>query len=114
MTVIFPANFPVLVPTVEVSSRRDHVNQADDPATSRRTFPPRSACATASLIEERGYTADTGICTRSEAIIAAACLRAGGILAAYSGWPMKKPRRVIGWKITSSGLMEMGALLMAA
>ena len=28
-------------------------------------------CATASLIEERGYTAATGTCTRPEAIIAA-------------------------------------------
>jgi hypothetical protein len=28
--------------------------QADDPATSRRIFPPRCACATASLMEERG------------------------------------------------------------
>jgi hypothetical protein len=30
---------------------RGHV---DDPATSRRIFPPRCACAMASLIEERG------------------------------------------------------------
>src|SRR6478735_5238691 len=114
MTATFPSNLPMVVTPVDVFSRRDHVNQTDDPATSRRTFPPRSTCATASLIEERGYTADTGTCTRPEAIIAAACLRAGGILAAYSGWPRKKPRRVIGLKITSSGLMEMGALLMAA
>src|SRR6266851_2354220 len=28
--------------------------QADDPATSSRIFPPRCACATASLMEERG------------------------------------------------------------
>jgi hypothetical protein len=28
--------------------------QVDDPATSRRTFPPRCACAMASLMEERG------------------------------------------------------------
>ncbi len=28
--------------------------QVDDPATSRRIFPPRCACATASLMEERG------------------------------------------------------------
>ena len=28
--------------------------QVDEPATSRRTFPPRNACDTASLIEERG------------------------------------------------------------
>jgi hypothetical protein len=28
--------------------------QVDDPATSRRIFPPRCACATACLLEERG------------------------------------------------------------
>jgi hypothetical protein len=28
--------------------------QVDDPATSRRIFPPRCACATASLMDERG------------------------------------------------------------
>src|SRR5437016_10252494 len=31
--------------------------QVDDPATSRRIFPPRCACATASLIEESGKVA---------------------------------------------------------
>jgi hypothetical protein len=28
--------------------------QVNDPATSRRIFPPRCACATASLMEDRG------------------------------------------------------------
>src|SRR5713226_7844639 len=103
MTATFPFNLCMVVTPFEVFSRGDHVNpfhlrcgQADAPATSRRIFPPLSASTTASLIEERGYTADTGMCTKPEAIIAAACLRAGRILSAYSGWPIQKPRRVIG------------------
>jgi hypothetical protein len=37
------------------SCRGGHIEcQVDDPATSRRIFPPRCACATACLIEERG------------------------------------------------------------
>ena len=38
---------------VAVSNARFR-GQVDDPATSRRIFPPRCACATACLIEEMG------------------------------------------------------------
>ena len=54
------------------------------------------------------------MCTRPEAIIAAACAIAGPILAPISGWPSQKPRIVRGLKITSSGLMDIGPSLMAA
>src|SRR4029078_3006478 len=93
---------------------RKGIGQLDDLVTSKRTFPPRCACATPSLTEEREYTAATGTCSSPDAIIAAACLIAGGILAANSGCPNQKPRRLSCLKITSSGLIEIGALLMAA
>src|SRR6266852_9535133 len=88
--------------------------QVDDPATSRRIFPPRCACATASLMDEREEVAATGMCIRPDAIISAACAAAGASLAANSGWAMKKPRTVTGLKITSSGLIDIGFELMAA
>ena len=58
--------------------------------------------------------AATGMCTRPEAIIVAACTIAGAILAAISGWPNQNPRMVRGLKMTSSGLMDIGPKLMAA
>src|SRR5260370_32657908 len=88
--------------------------QVDDPATSSRIFPPRCACATASLMDERGYVAATGMCIRPDAIISAACAAAGASLAANSEWAMKKPRTVTGLKITSSGLLDIGLDLIAA
>jgi hypothetical protein len=39
--------------TASISFRKG-MGQLDDLVTSKRTFPPRCACATASLIEERG------------------------------------------------------------
>src|SRR6202040_2607402 len=54
------------------------------------------------------------MCTRPEAIIAAACTIAGPILAAISGWPSQKPRIVRGLKIKSSGLTDIGPSLIAA
>src|SRR5258708_5140308 len=44
------------------------------------------------LIEEMGEVAATGMCTRPEAIIAAACTIAGPILPAISGWADQKRR----------------------
>ena len=58
--------------------------------------------------------AATGMCTRPDAIIAAACAIAGAILATTSGWPNQKPRMVRGLKMTSSGLIEIGVSLIAA
>ncbi len=54
------------------------------------------------------------MCTRPEAIIVAACMTAGAILVAISGWPNQKPFMVRGLKIKSSGLMDIGPSLMAA
>jgi hypothetical protein len=78
------------------------------------SFPLRCACATTSLMDERAQVAATGMCTRPDAIISAACFTAGALLAADSGWPSQKPRTLRGLKMTSSGLIDIGPRLIAA
>lgn len=52
--------------------------------------------------------------TPPDAIISAACATAGALFAADSGWPSQKPCTVSGLKMTSSGLIDIGARLIAA
>jgi hypothetical protein len=51
MTAIFRSSLPSRLHWITNAGFR---GQVDDPATSRRIFPPRCTCVTASLMAERG------------------------------------------------------------